>query len=480
MDLLGFQILHKTMGRVKKCFVFGCRNDSKNSPHKYFFWVPCDKKQRKIWYEQARTEDKVQEKTRRHKFSKSNQHCCEDHFDFSTDADNSMQVKLLGRGTIRPKLKPGVVPHIFACQDRGDTSGAGFTRKTRTVRVQRDRESGSEQEPGEEDEHGEMMEEEEENGDDGDWKPDSDGTDEEVDEGTRLKKQSRDRIRMLARTHPMKYLGLNEHCLFVIDILADLLQFTDKGHLCKGDILLLVLMKIRLNLPFSLLSDEFGVSESYCARLFSRFVPVVAKYLKEAIFMHNAATIKANLPLAFKANFRNVNSLIDCFEIQMCKPADSLKQGLSWSSYKSTNTAKYLISVTPDGMITFVSEGETGRVTDAALFQKSSVVDHLPPGSVVMADRGFKACETTLASKSMRMIRPPSVSNAGKMTKLETLQTKRIASLRIHVERVIGRIRLYKMLEPHAATPNALLDRIDDAVVIACGLINMQSRITKI
>ena len=107
MDLLGFQILHKTMGRVKKCFVFGCRNDSKNSPHKYFFWVPCDKKQRKIWYEQARTEDKVQEKTRRHKFSKSNQHCCEDHFDFSTDADNSMQVKLLGRGTIHPELKPG-------------------------------------------------------------------------------------------------------------------------------------------------------------------------------------------------------------------------------------------------------------------------------------------------------------------------------------------------------------------------------------
>ena len=131
-------------------------------------------------------------------------------------------------------------------------------------------------------------------------------------------------------------------------------------------------------------------------------------------------------------------------------------------------------------MVTFVSKGETGRVSDPDLFRKSGVMDHLPAGSKVMADRGFKACEADLASHSMGLVRPPSVSCTAKMTRLETMETKRVASLRIHVERVIGRLRLYRMLEPHAATPNTYLDMLDDVVVIACGLVNMQRRITQV
>ena len=56
----------------------------------------------------------------------------------------------------------------------------GLPGRPEQSRVQRDRQSGSEQEPWEEDEPGEMMEEEEENGDDSNWKPDSDGADEKL------------------------------------------------------------------------------------------------------------------------------------------------------------------------------------------------------------------------------------------------------------------------------------------------------------
>ncbi|RVE40127.1 hypothetical protein evm_015223, partial [Chilo suppressalis] len=41
--------------------------------------------------------------------------CCEDHFDVENDMDNYVKFKLVGG---KLKLKKGVLPHKFACQNR--------------------------------------------------------------------------------------------------------------------------------------------------------------------------------------------------------------------------------------------------------------------------------------------------------------------------------------------------------------------------
>ena len=53
-------------------------------------------------------------------------------------------------------------------------------------------------------------------------------------------------------------------------------------------------------------------------------------------------------------------------------------------------------------------------------------------------------------------------------------QTKRIASLRIHVERVINRIRDFKFLDIHEKIDNKLVPYIDPAAFIAAGLVNLK------
>ncbi|KAJ8946140.1 hypothetical protein NQ314_008962 [Rhamnusium bicolor] len=220
-----------------------------------------------------------------------------------------------------------------------------------------------------------------------------------------------------------------------------------------------------------------GISEGNASKRFSKSLPIISKFLRKLIIKPQISCVKANLPLAFRARYYKVYCIIDCLEIEIEKPSDAIKQSLTWSEYKKCNTLKYLISCTPDGIINFVSGGFGGRASDAVIVENSGFLATLPSNVNVMADRGFKHIEHLLVSKGCVLVRPPTVSAGTKPTKDEVLETKRIASLRIHIERVIRRLREFSFLAPHACIDNKLLGYTDNVIKIVCGLINLQSGI---
>ncbi|KAL4715059.1 hypothetical protein ACJJTC_003210 [Scirpophaga incertulas] len=130
--------------------------------------------------------------------------------------------------------------------------------------------------------------------------------------------------------------------------------------------------------------------------------------------------------------------------------------------------------ITPNGLVNYVSPGYGGRTTDVCVVQQCDFLKCLPSGSHVMADRGFKHIEPLLLGVGCQLVRPPSVQSGKKLSKEEVKQTKQIASLRIHIERLIRRLREYSMLKPHACINNYLIGKLDDIVVTACGLVNLQ------
>ncbi|KAJ8928331.1 hypothetical protein NQ314_019115 [Rhamnusium bicolor] len=205
----------------------------------------------------------------------------------------------------------------------------------------------------------------------------------------------------------------------------------------------------------------------------------MAEYMKKLIFWPLKSSIQRNLPIPFRMLFSKVQSIVDCLEIEIQKPTSALHQALTWSDYKKCNTVKYLISATPDGFINFISCGYGGRVSDVALLEDCGYLNVLPENSVVMADRGFKQIEPLLNAKNCTLVRPPSVTSDKLMTEDEVALTKRIASVRIHIERVIKRIRDFKLLSPHATVNSELVQKIDSAIVVACAIINLQRPIIK-
>ena len=69
-------------------------------------------------------------------------------------------------------------------------------------------------------------------------------------------------------------------------------------------------------------------------------------------------SVQRTMPYCFQHHYGlQVTSIIDCFELFIEKPSNLLAKSCTWSSYKSYNTAKYLISITPQGTESFVSQG---------------------------------------------------------------------------------------------------------------------------
>lgn len=300
----------------------------------------------------------------------------------------------------------------------------------------------------------------------------SDSSDESFDVTLHLRKLSAERTLSIVEKHSRFYLGLPEDTYFMIKIL----EFEAKVIYRN---ILIVLKKIRLNDAFYRLALDFGISVSTVAKIFGKDLITLAAHFKNLIYWPQPDFIKFNLPIGFRVRYNNVQSIIDCFEIQIEQPTNSLHQSLTWSEYKKANTLKYLISSTPDGIINFVSEGYGGRVTDTEIVKDCGYLDILPKDSGVMADRGFKRIDSELAVRNCTLIRPPSVATGTKSTKEDIKLSKRIASLRIHIERVIRRLREFEMLQPHACIDLKMAWKLDYVVYIACGIINFQGPLIK-
>ena len=229
-----------------------------------------------------------------------------------------------------------------------------------------------------------------------------------------------------------------------------------------------------------MVADMFGVDKSVVSRLFARLVPDIADCLRGLVRWPDADSIRRQLPHAFKAFYPSAQSIIDCFEIEVEKPSGAVTQSMSWSEYKKSNTVKYFISSTPDGLINYVLEGRPGRCSDMELMRGSQYLDIVPSGATVLADRGFKEVEADLARRGCRLMRPASVRKDAKMSREDVLNMKTTAGLRIHIERVIRRVRVYRFVQMHARVPLSIVDRLDAVVVIVCGLVNLQERIIKV
>lgn len=81
-----------------------------------------------------------------------------------------------------------------------------------------------------------------------------------------------------------------------------------------------------------------------------------------------------------------------------------------------------------------------GRCSDKFITEDSGLLNLLLPGDVIMADRGF-TLKVEVALQQATLITPTFVKGVRQLDPRDVEFTRRIASVRIHVERLIGLIR---------------------------------------
>ena len=105
-------------------------------------------------------------------------------------------------------------------------------------------------------------------------------------------------------------------------------------------------------------------------------------------------------------------------------------------------------------MVTFISDIYPGSTSDKELIRRSGLLELLEPGDSVMADRDFDV-EEDLALVRVRLNIPPFLRGKDQLSESELVETRRIASLRIHVERSMEQINIFDRPLPPSLTDTA-------------------------
>ena len=125
--------------------------------------------------------------------------------------------------------------------------------------------------------------------------------------------------------------------------------------------LVMVLMRLRLDIPYRDLAYRFGVSISTVSRIFLSWLTTMEIRLSPLIYWPEREELWQTMPQCFQYSFgKKTTVIIDCFEVFIEKPTNLLARAQTFSSYKHHNTVKVLIGITPQGSISFVSKAWGG------------------------------------------------------------------------------------------------------------------------
>ena len=239
---------------------------------------------------------------------------------------------------------------------------------------------------------------------------------------------------------------------------------------------ILVLMKLRLGLTLAFLGSLFLVSSSTASQVFNTWIKFLAQELKCLIRWPDLQAVRTNIPDSLKNKYNNLRCTVDCTEIFIERPRHLRLQAQTWSEYKRHNTVKFLVAIAPNGLISFLSDVWGGRATDVQITRESGFLNLIDPGDLILADRGFIIKEDLLVRQAKLEIPPPS-KGIEQQTPEDVAKTKKIANARIHVERAIGRMKLFSILQQ--TLPISLVPLIDDIVVVCAALVNLQEPLVK-
>jgi DDE superfamily endonuclease/Helix-turn-helix of DDE superfamily endonuclease len=227
---------------------------------------------------------------------------------------------------------------------------------------------------------------------------------------------------------------------YVYQLLRVYARVDQRSSLSVREQLFLTFVKITNNPSEDDLAFRFGVSQATVSRTFQKGIYLLYNLKCRVIIWPQKEQLKMTMPMVFRKHFGDVISIIDCFEVQIETPHAPTDQAATYSTYKSRNTVKYLISITPQGTISFISKGYVGRNSDQNIVRTSGYLDKVSPGDTVMADKGFRV-EEDLMTVGAKLVTPAFLRDKQQLSQLETEQSRRVSNVRIHVERVIGCLR---------------------------------------
>ncbi|XP_062591631.1 uncharacterized protein LOC134253139 [Saccostrea cucullata] len=224
--------------------------------------------------------------------------------------------------------------------------------------------------------------------------------------------------------------------------------------------LFLTLIKLRQHKPNFELSRLFSISQTTVENIWITWVNFMSRQWRELNFWPEKDLVTFFSPSDFYSKFPSTRVLLDGTEIPVKKPKPPIAQQATFSTYKNRNTVKVLVGSTPGGLISYVSPAYGGSASDRQLVERSPLLsaDLFEPGDSLMADKGFNV-QDLFAPKDVTVNIPSFFKQKNRMSGKTVLRDRKISSKRVHIERLIGLGKTYKILKTPLNTTETKLAR---------------------
>ena len=252
--------------------------------------------------------------------------------------------------------------------------------------------------------------------------------------------------------HDIKYLGPGAKSLLYKDsrttsakiVTPDYIKRAPKRNLYPKQEFFLVLVRLRLGLLEEDLACRAGISQSHMSRICITWFDFLHCRFRPLPIWPSRSCVDETMPKCFKDTYPTTRVVIDCTELCIEMPNSVRSQSVTYSNYKHHNTAKALIGITPAGAVCFASDLYTGRTSDKEATRDCGILNLLEKNDSVMADKGFDIVDDLLEGVQLNI--PPFLRGKDSLSVQEEKETRKIASVCIHVERAISRIKTFRSL----------------------------------
>ena len=250
----------------------------------------------------------------------------------------------------------------------------------------------------------------------------------------------------------------------------------DTQQFSAQDGLFPTLCRFRQNFALPDLAMRFDLTKQSAGVVCSTWLERLYLKLCTLSIWPSRQTIIENMPTDFRLDLPTTLIIIDGTELKTEAPWAHGVQSQLYSDYKSTTTFKGLVGCDPRGSLMFVSELFTGSISDKIITKQSGFyetikklkeIGYVVDGDAVMADKGF-TIRDELKDVGLSLNIPPFATAGKQMSQADLVLTDKIARHRIHVERLISRIKDFKILSHRI--PAHLFPKLNQVWSVCCYL----------
>lgn len=231
-----------------------------------------------------------------------------------------------------------------------------------------------------------------------------------------------------------------------------------KRKLAAAQEILLVLIYLRHNVAHEVVGHLFGVSADTSENLFHEIVALLRELFPANRFEAQKRFRREGPGLQIEKIDR---VLIDSFETAIPRPSNNERQKRVYSGKKKRHTLKTQVVTNTQGEILDVDAGHRGPEADKKIYQASTVAEQFPQASK-QGDLGYLGTDGVQT--------PNRKPRGGELTEAQREENKKLASVRVHVEHGIRRVKGFKIVRDNYRHAMGLFPMVVSAIV---GLIHL-------